>query len=100
MNEIEIFRNNLCRIRHEVGLSQEMLAIRANISQAQLFALEKGQYEPKLGTLNALAKALGVTIDHLTSETPLPPVPQTAIEAAIECSEGRIVPFGKSQKKR
>jgi transcriptional regulator with XRE-family HTH domain len=46
--------------REQHGWSQRELADRAGMKQPQLARLETGQVEPKLDTLERLAKAVGV----------------------------------------
>jgi transcriptional regulator with XRE-family HTH domain len=46
--------------REQHGWSQRELADRAGMKQPQLARLETGQVEPKLDTLERLAKAMGV----------------------------------------
>jgi len=50
----------LVRLRKAAGLTQDQLAERSGISQAQISQLERGTWEPRLGTLISLARALGV----------------------------------------
>ena len=57
----EIFARNLRRARDEAGLSQEALADKADMHRNEISLLERGQREPKIGTVARLAKALGVT---------------------------------------
>lgn len=49
----------LIALREQRGLSQRELADRAGMKQPQLARLETGQVEPKLDTLQRLAKAMG-----------------------------------------
>ena len=56
----EVFANNLRRLRHEKGLSQDDLAYEAGVSRSYLSQLEKGAYYASLKILGRLAEALGV----------------------------------------
>jgi XRE family transcriptional regulator, regulator of sulfur utilization len=51
--------------REAKGLSQEVLAKRARISREYVNRLEAGRYDPTIGTLQRLAKALGVPVTEL-----------------------------------
>jgi transcriptional regulator with XRE-family HTH domain len=56
---------NLKKIREASGLSQYALAARAGISREYVNKLEGGRYDPTIGTLGRLAKALGVHLFDL-----------------------------------
>lgn len=61
--------NQLKRLRDKAGLSQEALARLAGVSSAAIFRIEQGRpSDPKLSTLAALAKALGMSPGELTDE--------------------------------
>jgi transcriptional regulator with XRE-family HTH domain len=51
--------------RERVGMSQAELASRARLSRGYLIRLEAGRQDPTLGTLERLAKALGVKVRAL-----------------------------------
>lgn len=55
----------LIALREQRGWSQRELADRAGMKQPQLARLETGQVEPKLDTLQRLAKAMGCDL-HVT----------------------------------
>lgn len=52
----------LIALREQRGWSQRELADRAGMKQPQLARLETGQVEPKLDTLQRLAKAMGCEV--------------------------------------
>ncbi|ESX23425.1 helix-turn-helix transcriptional regulator [Mesorhizobium sp. LSJC264A00] len=52
---------NFSRIRGAVGLTQEAVAERANLSQQYISEIENGKRKPTVATLLALAQALGVS---------------------------------------
>jgi transcriptional regulator with XRE-family HTH domain len=54
------FADNLKRARAESGLSQTQLAKSAGISHSEIYRLEAGTREPRLGTLLNLGNALGI----------------------------------------
>jgi transcriptional regulator with XRE-family HTH domain len=51
--------------RERVGMSQAELAKRSRLSRGYLIRLEAGRQDPTLGTLERLAKALGVKVRAL-----------------------------------
>jgi transcriptional regulator with XRE-family HTH domain len=55
----------LKRVREAKGLSQEALARKANITREYVNKLEAGRYDPTVGVLKRLAKALGVPVTEL-----------------------------------
>jgi transcriptional regulator with XRE-family HTH domain len=61
--------DNIKRYRAKLGLSQDQLARKAGITYSTLTKLESGvNQNPKVKTLQQLAKALEVTIDELMKE--------------------------------
>ena len=46
-------------------MTQERLARKANVSLAYISRLEIGMHDPKLSTLDKIAKALGVPVSDL-----------------------------------
>lgn len=57
--------------REQAGLSQNMLAKKAGISQASLNALEAKTNNPSVETVFLLAKALDCTVSELLGESPV-----------------------------
>ena len=55
----------LKRVREAKGLSQAILAQRAKITREYVNKLEAGRYDPTVGVLQRLAKALGVPVTAL-----------------------------------
>ena len=55
----------LKRIREAKGLSQADLARRAKITREYVNKLEAGRYDPTVGVIQRLAKALGVPVTAL-----------------------------------
>jgi transcriptional regulator with XRE-family HTH domain len=55
----------LKRFREAKGLSQEALARKARITREYVNKLEAGRYDPTVGVLKRLAKALGVPVTEL-----------------------------------
>lgn len=58
----------LRRHRKDTGLSQEELAFRAGLSMRYVSLLESGRHQPSLGTMKALADALGVSLAVMITE--------------------------------
>ncbi len=60
---------NVKRYRTKMGLSQDQLARKARITYSTLTKLESGvNQNPKVKTLQEIAKALGVTLNDLMKE--------------------------------
>jgi transcriptional regulator with XRE-family HTH domain len=55
----------LKRLRTAKGLSQYALAKKARISREYVNKLEAGRYDPTVGMLTRIAKALGVPVTEL-----------------------------------
>jgi len=56
------------RLRKARGLTQQALAVKAGVSLGYLARLEIGMHDPRLSTLQKLAKALGVPVGQLLGE--------------------------------
>ncbi|MCF7816913.1 MAG: ImmA/IrrE family metallo-endopeptidase [Kiritimatiellales bacterium] len=67
MNELS---KNLMRLRKMGGLTQQAVADAAGISRVAYRNLEKGEAEPREGTLQALAKALDASALELLASAP------------------------------
>jgi len=59
---------NLRRIRTERGLSQEALALNANVDRSYVGRLERGEENPTIAILDRLAQTLGVTAGELLAK--------------------------------
>ncbi len=57
--------NRLAEIRREQGLSQEDLAERLGLSRQAISKWERGESQPDMGNLIALADVYGMTIDEM-----------------------------------
>jgi transcriptional regulator with XRE-family HTH domain len=68
MNMRKLVGRNFGRLRAAAHLTQEQVAERANLSQQYVSGLERGQRNPTIETVYALAQALGV--GHLDLLTP------------------------------
>ncbi len=67
MNELAV---NLMRLRKLNGLTQQAVAEAAGISRVAYRNLEKGDAEPREGTIQALAKALNASVLDLMAPVP------------------------------
>jgi transcriptional regulator with XRE-family HTH domain len=68
MKQIEKqFGNRVRKLRLKAGLSQEELAFRAGVHRTYLGGIERGERNPSLKNISALAQALGVTLPDLFS---------------------------------
>lgn len=77
---------NIAQLRRQAGLSQEQLAEQVGVSRQAVSKWESGQSLPETERLIALGEALGVSIDALLGQAPLPHVQQ---EEAPIASLGR-----------
>lgn len=68
--------------RVEMGLSQEMLAERADLSPTYISHIERAEKKPSLSTLIRLTAALDVTVDCLLAGSQ--PADQTAYMADVQ----------------
>ncbi len=64
---------NILRLRKAAGLTQDQLAERSGVSQAQISQLEKDKWLPRVDALMALAKAMGVPTAALLPPDDTPP---------------------------
>ena len=62
-----LFRSNLKALREEAQISQSELARRAGFTPGFICDFERGRRSPRLGTIAALAEALGVSPATLLS---------------------------------
>lgn len=58
-------RNHIKELRTALGLSQEALALRCNVSRQTVNAIENDKYDPTLSLAFNLAQELGTTVDGL-----------------------------------
>ena len=69
---LEGFSENVRRLRDERDLSQADLYKLADLHRTQLGRMEGGDAEPRLMTLVIIADALGVKLDDLIADLPVP----------------------------
>jgi transcriptional regulator with XRE-family HTH domain len=58
---------NLRRARNQLGLTQEEVAERSGVHATEVSRIEGGKRDPKVSTVERLAKAVGVTSGDLLS---------------------------------
>jgi transcriptional regulator with XRE-family HTH domain len=75
----ETMAMRLKRLREAAGLTQQELANRAGLSISAVTQTEGGQKkDPKLSTLVALARVLGVSLDEVAGGIAESPPPETS----------------------
>ncbi len=62
---LKAFGENLRELRTEHGLSQQDLALQADINKNQISNIERGEVNPTITTLNSIAKALKIPTKNL-----------------------------------
>jgi transcriptional regulator with XRE-family HTH domain len=62
---LNAFGRNLRRLRKEKGVSQEELEFESGVSKNVVGNLERGEANPTLTTIKALAKGLGINPKEL-----------------------------------
>jgi transcriptional regulator with XRE-family HTH domain len=60
-DQLEVFSDNLRRLRKERGFSQERLANAAGVHRTHISLIERGGREPGVRTVSKLARALEVS---------------------------------------
>lgn len=68
---IQTLAANIAELRRAAHLSQAALAARAGTSRLTIFNLERASHDPRLGTIEGIARALQVPVTDL-----LAPIPQ------------------------
>jgi len=59
------FGRRIKQLRKERGMTQEQLALTANIERSYLGAIERGERSPTLDKISSIAKALKVSVKDL-----------------------------------
>jgi transcriptional regulator with XRE-family HTH domain len=73
-NDMPTFKENLKRLRLDRGLTLQGLATLAGMSMSGVTQMESGAIpDPRLSTVRALAKALGVGVEELIGDEEEPP---------------------------
>jgi transcriptional regulator with XRE-family HTH domain len=66
------FGRRVCDARKQLGWSQKTLGHKVHLSSNHIGALERGEKQPSLGTMRALAEGLAVPLTYLLGEVPIP----------------------------
>jgi transcriptional regulator with XRE-family HTH domain len=85
------------RVRHlrrARGLSQDELAVRAEVSRASVGALEAGRHLPRVDAAVRLARALGTSVEDLLAVGPPRATPVLAGDAPVDGSAVRAARVG------
>lgn len=61
------FGERIRQLRLQKGMSQESLAFKANMHRTYMGGIERGERNPSLKNIEAIAKALGVSLKELFS---------------------------------
>jgi len=104
----ETFGSRLKRLREEAGLTQQTLADGAGMHRFGIAKLERDEYGPSWATVQALAKALGLTCSAFEGTVEPNPDdkpprakgrPRKTPAAEEPASEGEVKPARKRGKK-
>lgn len=60
-----IIKNNIQEERQRLGITQEMLALKAGVTRQTIISIEKGNYTPSLSLALLLAEAFDKPIEKL-----------------------------------
>ncbi len=86
--QFEVVRLALARRRRALGMTMSDLARQIGVSPSMVSQIERGQSLPSVGTLFALAAALGATVDaflaapETTDDVKPPPLPASVLPAS------------------
>ena len=69
---MEAFAGRLRALRESAGLTQQALAVAAELSVSYVAKLERGVADPSWSTVVRLARALGVSVAAFAEEGPAP----------------------------
>lgn len=70
MVDDQIIPRNLRRVRNSLGLSQQQVATEAGLSRNAYRSIETGESEPRVSSLQGIARALGVRLPDLLAAPP------------------------------
>ena len=63
-----LIKSNIRYLRKQKGLTQEGLAKAINVTRSVIGAYEEGRAEPKIKTMESMAKFFGITLDQLITQ--------------------------------
>lgn len=58
-------KNKISELRKRMGISQQELALRCEVTRQTINAIENDKYDPTLALAFKLSRTLGVTVDQL-----------------------------------
>lgn len=67
----KIFAKNMRAARLSLGMSQEVLGDECELTRNHIGTIERGEHSPRLETMAAIAKALGVSLPELLTKKDL-----------------------------
>lgn len=91
---------NILKYREQLGLSQEQLAEKLNISPQAIALWETGQEQPTIDTLKILANTFGVSIEELCKNTQSERAEKPLFTASIKYSDEIITTACKVVSKK
>lgn len=65
LGTIYSFGSKIKELRKECGWSQRELGLRIHVSESSVSMYERGENEPNIAVLKAMAREFGVTVDEL-----------------------------------
>lgn len=68
MDLVQLLGRNVRRLRKERGLSQEQLALDADMKRTYVSDMERGTRNPSVKAIERIARALGVPASQLLEE--------------------------------
>jgi transcriptional regulator with XRE-family HTH domain len=72
LTSLQLLGHRIREARRVKGLSQEDLALKSNTATSYIGGVERGQRNPSLKKMCAIAKILGRDVGSLTRSLPLP----------------------------
>ncbi|MEU4233250.1 XRE family transcriptional regulator [Nonomuraea sp. NPDC026600] len=87
MDQLQALAENIRALRAMHGLSLSQLAERSGIAKATLFKIERGQTNPTLDTLTAIAETFDVTVIDLLTMAPSPVVDVVHAGEGVDMSD-------------
>lgn len=84
------------QLREDLGWTQEELARRAHIDQADLSRIERGGTDPRWSTVNRIIDALGETFELTVAPTTIRPVLTAQTREVIRKTVGTQQPRSRS----
>ncbi len=87
---------NQRRLRVAAGISQAELAAAAAVTKSTVAAIEQGRANPRLDTLEAIARALGIEVAELLSVGGAPPV--EVVRGGVAAG-GQLLEVGRGEER-